>query len=45
MSPNPEKLLIVDGHTPPAETEPYLDYYVKQNLRQQQRLLHLDVPL
>ena len=31
MSPNPEKLLIVDGHTPPAETEPYLDYYVKQN--------------
>ena len=25
------KLLIVDGHTPPAETEPYLNYFVRQN--------------
>lgn len=25
------KLLILDGHTPPAEVEPYLNYYVKQN--------------
>lgn len=30
MSPNPDKMLIVDGHTPPAETEPYLTYYVRQ---------------
>lgn len=25
------KLLILDGHEPPAATEPYLNYYVKQN--------------
>ena len=30
---DPSKLLIIDyyGATPPAETEPYVDYYVKQN--------------
>ena len=27
---DPSKLLIVDGHTPPAETEPYLNYFVIQ---------------
>ena len=27
---DPTKLLIVDGHTPPAETEPYLNYFVIQ---------------
>lgn len=30
-SPNPDKMLIIDGHTPPSETEPYIDFYVKQN--------------
>lgn len=32
-SPNPEKMLIIDfaGATPPVETEPYVDYFVKQS--------------
>ncbi len=31
MGADKTKLLIVDGHTPPAETEPYLNYFVRQN--------------
>lgn len=34
MSPNPDKLLIVDGHTPPTDCEPYLDYFVRQTYGQ-----------
>lgn len=32
-SPNPDKLLIIDfyGSTPSADTEPYVDYFVKQH--------------
>lgn len=31
MGADPTKLLIIDGHKPPVECEPYINYYIVQN--------------